>query len=257
MHLTTQHIHACNVSRSYGTTALHIGAVSGVHCNALQYPLLLRVGRPCLVVDHAMHTDTGASRTSWQQPLTEQALARGLQPLAPAVALGKFDALHQVIAQHSRAAPRLHTISLQGHQALARACSTQGMQPWMVSFSGMAQVLGWPQRLPLIAPQQRCVGAVAPQHGVCAQLHISVMSTGLQYWLPGPPSVVARLLKSCTFRLQTSGRFPQPHLSTSWPPHCVCNALWLGKTIALASRQLGTPTYCGRNVLVMVLRCVR
>lgn len=118
--------------------------------------------RACQCIQTQAHTNTGASRTctSWQQPLTDQALARGLAPLAPAVALGKFDALHQV---RRPLCTLVHwsvlTLGHQGHQALARACSTQGMQPWMLSFSGMAQVLGWPQRLPLVAPQQRCASS--------------------------------------------------------------------------------------------------
>lgn len=59
------------------------------------------------------------------------------QPLPPVVALGKFDALHR------------------GHRALAAAAAALGGAPWMVSFSGMAEVLGWPARLPLVAPCDR------------------------------------------------------------------------------------------------------
>lgn len=55
----------------------------------------------------------------------------------PVVALGKFDALHR------------------GHRALAAAAAALGGAPWMVSFSGMAEVLGWPARLPLVAPCDR------------------------------------------------------------------------------------------------------
>jgi hypothetical protein len=49
------------------------------------------------------------------------------------VALGKFDALHK------------------GHRALAAAAAQLGGAPWLVSFSGIAEVLGWPARLPLVA----------------------------------------------------------------------------------------------------------
>ncbi|KAL4424006.1 hypothetical protein ABPG75_001307 [Micractinium tetrahymenae] len=59
------------------------------------------------------------------------------QRLPPVVALGKFDALHR------------------GHRALAAAAAALGGSPWMVSFSGMAEVLGWPARLPLVAPCDR------------------------------------------------------------------------------------------------------
>ena len=54
----------------------------------------------------------------------------------PVVALGKFDALHR------------------GHQALAIAAGRLGA-PVLLSFSGMGQVLGWPQRMPLVAPPDR------------------------------------------------------------------------------------------------------
>ena len=53
------------------------------------------------------------------------------------MALGKFDALHK------------------GHRALAAAAAQLGGSPWLVSFAGMAEVLGWPQRLPLVAPCDR------------------------------------------------------------------------------------------------------
>ena len=50
----------------------------------------------------------------------------------PALAIGKFDALHL------------------GHRALAQRAATLG-EPGLLQFSGMAEVLGWPQRLPLVA----------------------------------------------------------------------------------------------------------
>eukprot|EP00439_Symbiodinium_sp_Y106_P079746 s1527_g18.t1 len=60
-------------------------------------------------------------------------------PLPPqaGVCLGKFDALHL------------------GHQALAQAARDMGFEPWMISFSGMAEVLGWKPRKPLLAPEHR------------------------------------------------------------------------------------------------------
>ncbi|KAK3265814.1 hypothetical protein CYMTET_25532, partial [Cymbomonas tetramitiformis] len=54
----------------------------------------------------------------------------------PIVALGKFDALHI------------------GHRSLAQQASTLGT-PYLISFSGMAEVLGWEERLPVVAPAQR------------------------------------------------------------------------------------------------------
>ena len=52
------------------------------------------------------------------------------------VALGKFDALHK------------------GHQSLAVRAAEMG-SPWLMSFTGMAEVLGWEKRLPLVAPCDR------------------------------------------------------------------------------------------------------
>jgi hypothetical protein len=53
------------------------------------------------------------------------------------LALGKFDALHK------------------GHQALAAAALQLGGTPVLLSFSGMAAVLGWAPRKPLVAPCDR------------------------------------------------------------------------------------------------------
>jgi FAD synthase len=63
--------------------------------------------------------------------------------------LGKFDGLHR------------------GHCALAAAASRLGGAPWLVSFSGMAEVLGWPARLPLVAPadRRRVLASWAPACG--------------------------------------------------------------------------------------------
>ncbi|KAI3432282.1 hypothetical protein D9Q98_003842 [Chlorella vulgaris] len=65
------------------------------------------------------------------------AAAAGAEELPAVVALGKFDALHK------------------GHRALAAAAAQLGGAPWLVSFSGIAEVLGWPARLPLVAPCDR------------------------------------------------------------------------------------------------------
>ena len=48
------------------------------------------------------------------------------------VALGKFDGMHI------------------GHRALAQAATALGGHPWLISFAGMADVLGWTQRLPIV-----------------------------------------------------------------------------------------------------------
>ena len=53
------------------------------------------------------------------------------------MALGKFDAMHK------------------GHCALAVTAAELGGHPCLISFSGMADVLGWPKRKPLVAELDR------------------------------------------------------------------------------------------------------
>lgn len=69
------------------------------------------------------------SATDWRSRLEDRAKS--------VVALGKFDALHT------------------GHRELVVQATQLGGKPWMVSFSGMAQVMGWPQRPPLVAMYDR------------------------------------------------------------------------------------------------------
>lgn len=86
---------------------------------------------PAFTAD-AMDSSEVASK-GWRK-----SLAQNHQSELPAiVALGKFDALHR------------------GHQSLAIASAALGGQPWLISFSGMAQVLGWPSRHPLVASVDR------------------------------------------------------------------------------------------------------
>lgn len=59
------------------------------------------------------------------------------QPQCRVVALGKFDAMHI------------------GHRSLIEKAASMGDEAWLVSFSGMAAELGWPQRLPLVALRSR------------------------------------------------------------------------------------------------------
>lgn len=76
----------------------------------------------------------------------------------PVVALGKFDALHR------------------GHQKLAIKAVHLGGTPYLISFEGMACILGWEPRLPLVAPMDRtrvlaswkdaCSGSVPKEHAI-------------------------------------------------------------------------------------------
>lgn len=85
----------------------------------------------------------------------------------PVVALGKFDAMHK------------------GHRALAEAAAKLGGPPVLLSFSGMAAVLGWQQRLPLVAACDRSrvlydwrtvCGGIAPRQRYIPFGHIRSMS---------------------------------------------------------------------------------
>ena len=73
------------------------------------------------------------SDSNWNTPLLGQPVTDG--PVS--VALGKFDGMHQ------------------GHRLLAERAAASGAYPHLLSFSGMAEVLGWPARLPLVAPDDR------------------------------------------------------------------------------------------------------
>ena len=92
----------------------------------------IRQSRSSSAVAQARTTETAAVGPADVQRRTGQQRAEGgwPQPLArvgdrpPVVALGKFDALHR------------------GHRALAAEAAAMGGQPWLVSFSGMAEVLG-------------------------------------------------------------------------------------------------------------------
>ncbi|CAD7695701.1 unnamed protein product [Ostreobium quekettii] len=83
------------------------------------------------VVDGAVERDHGVVENpgvggAWRSPLCQEGT------LAPIVALGKFDSMHI------------------GHRALAQAAATLGGTPWLISFSGMAKILGWQERLPIV-----------------------------------------------------------------------------------------------------------
>ena len=73
------------------------------------------------------------SKADWNTSLCSSSATNG----AVSVALGKFDGMHQ------------------GHRLLAERAAASGAHPHLLSFSGMAEVLGWPARLPLVAPSDR------------------------------------------------------------------------------------------------------
>ncbi|GAX77126.1 hypothetical protein CEUSTIGMA_g4572.t1 [Chlamydomonas eustigma] len=77
------------------------------------------------------------SSSNWRSPLTADGEVHATVTRI-VVALGKFDSMHL------------------GHRALAVQAAIQlGGTPCLLSFSGMAEVLGWPKRLPLVAPCDR------------------------------------------------------------------------------------------------------
>jgi len=71
----------------------------------------------------------------WNAPFKDPAGQES--PRRIIVALGKFDAMHK------------------GHRLLALTAAKMGGEPWMLSFAGMGEVLGWPERKPLVAPCDR------------------------------------------------------------------------------------------------------
>lgn len=82
------------------------------------------------------YCDRECTATGWRKPFPQAGDSTEIgRP--PIVALGKFDALHL------------------GHRSLAIAAAELGGSPWLVSFSGMAEVLGWHPRLPLVAAEDR------------------------------------------------------------------------------------------------------
>ena len=72
------------------------------------------------------------STSNWNKPLPADGRNKSVS-----VALGKFDGMHQ------------------GHRLLAQQAASCGATPYLLSFSGMAEVLGWPARLPLVAACDR------------------------------------------------------------------------------------------------------
>lgn len=73
------------------------------------------------------------TKANWTTPLASRS---GCESHVVA-ALGKFDGMHQ------------------GHCLLAERAAAFGADPYLLSFSGMAEVLGWPARLPLVASSDR------------------------------------------------------------------------------------------------------
>ncbi|KAL4539620.1 hypothetical protein Ndes2437B_g02016 [Nannochloris sp. 'desiccata'] len=80
------------------------------------------------------YCDRQCSLEGWRRPLGGPIDSPEQTPI---IALGKFDALHK------------------GHQALASAAAELNGMPWLVSFAGIAEVLQWPTRLPLVALADR------------------------------------------------------------------------------------------------------
>jgi len=95
------------------------------------------------------------STKNWNKPLTAHGLSGSIF-----VALGKFDGMHQ------------------GHRLLAQQAASSGASPYLLSFSGMAEVLGWPARLPLVAASDclrpGChIAAAAPRGSAISHLQWS------------------------------------------------------------------------------------
>ena len=79
---------------------------------------------------------SGSGSSSSSSSVTRGPRFEAIDAPKPVVALGKFSALHL------------------GHRALVREAGSLG-SPWLLSFSGMAEALGRPVRVPLNAPIDR------------------------------------------------------------------------------------------------------
>jgi len=98
----------------------------------------------------------------WRSSLTNPSSADDDEPSSststssssfPVVALGKFDAMHR--GHRSLAAAAAQMKPLGGGGENANSPLLLPPQPWLLSFSGMAEVLGWEPRRPLVAPCDR------------------------------------------------------------------------------------------------------
>ena len=85
----------------------------------------------------------------------------------PIVALGKFDAMHRGHRSLAAAAAQMKLLGGKESSSSSSSSSSPVLQPWLLSFSGMAQVLGWEPRRPLVAPcdRARVLGSWAPACG--------------------------------------------------------------------------------------------
>lgn len=119
-----QRVSTRSVSYAYG--------LGWSHASPKKYPCVVcyrdigcsgvRLRRTCAVA-------VNSTTNRWRQPLLDTASQNHTGAM---VALGKFDALHK------------------GHRALVVSAAGLGGVPFLLSFSGMADVLGWPHRLPLV-----------------------------------------------------------------------------------------------------------
>lgn len=94
------------------------------------------------------------------------------KPSFPIVALGKFDAMHRGHRSLAAAAAQIQILEGETNGGGSRdnsssSSTTPQKLPWLLSFSGMAQVLGWEPRRPLVAPcdRARVLGSWAPACG--------------------------------------------------------------------------------------------
>lgn len=102
------------------------------------------------------------------------------------VALGKFDAMHV------------------GHRELAARCAAMGETPFLVSFWGMAEVLGWEGRLP--------VGEPLARYALYLTITSTLLSNGFDTRRPRPSTLLAVAPQDRSRVLQ------------SWAPHCAGRA---------------------------------
>eukprot|EP00897_Mesotaenium_endlicherianum_P007738 jgi/Mesen1/6993/ME000365S06131 len=133
---TCPDLHSCKKRFCHNSKQQTIGTISRYGASK-QHPKSRAPTCSCNKVHrlHSHETEAPPENSKGQDRQNNNAMAQ-IEAVGGVVALGKFDALHV------------------GHRALAAAAAQMGM-PFMLSFSGMAQILGWEPRLPLVAGCER------------------------------------------------------------------------------------------------------
>ena len=138
-----------------------------VSCHASNPPPACGLGSPQLLEE--------CGEIDWRSPLasSSSSSSSAAEPSTstsdsfPVVALGKFDAMHRGHRSLAAAAAQMKPPPGGREGSDPGSSPPPPVQPWLLSFSGMAEVLGWVPRRPLVAPcdRARVLGSWAPACG--------------------------------------------------------------------------------------------